>query len=112
MLSEARTISVLVELIHIPAKHSIERLRDVYTQVSTSCGYDNFIRLANGARLERGGQPDEGEVCTLTFLNDRLQMVEDRVALSVDQIGKKLTAVLRAAMPALGIPLLLVQQYT
>ena len=111
MLSEPRTLSVLVELIHIPAKHTIEKLREVYNQVSTSCGYDNFIRIANGARIESGFSEEVG-VSTVTFLNDRLQMVEDNRALSIDQIGSKLVAVLQAAMPLLGMPLILVQQYT
>jgi hypothetical protein len=111
MLSESRTLSLLTELIHIPSKHPFERLRDVYNQVSSSCGYDNFIRLPNGARLERG-QGEESSVSTFTFLNDRLQMVEDNVAMSVEQSGKKLVAVLEAAMPILGIPIFLIQQYT
>lgn len=111
MLSEPRTISILVELIHIPAKHPFERLRDVYNQVSSPCGYDNFIRLPNGARLERG-QGEDVEISTVTFLNDRLQFVEDNVTMSLEQIGKKLAAVLRSAMPVLGIPFFLVQQYT
>ncbi len=113
MLSEARTISLLAELIHIPAKHTFERLREVYNQVSTSCGYDNFIRLSNGARLERGqGQGEGDEVSTLTFLNDRIQMVEDRLTMPVDQIGRKLVEVLQKAMPALSLPFFLVQQFT
>ena len=111
MLSEPRTISLLVELIHIPAKHPIEKLREVYNQVSTSCGYDNFIRLASGARIERG-QGEGEEVSTVTFQNDRLQMVEDNMTGSVEQAGKKLVAVLQKAMPILGIPFFLVQQYT
>ncbi len=111
MLSEPRTISILAELIHIPAKHPFDRLRDVYAQVSSSCGYDNCIRLPNGARLERG--PGEGEeVSNLTFLNDRIQMVEDNLAMSIEGVGKKLVAVLEKAMPVLGIPFFLVQQYT
>ncbi len=111
MLSEPRTISLLAELIHIPAKQSIEKLRDVYNQVSTSCGYDNFIRLPNGARIERG-QGEGEEVSTMTFLHDRIQMVEDNMTGSVEQAGKKLVAVLQKAMPGLGIPFFLVQQFT
>ena len=111
MLSEPRTIGLLAELIHIPVKHSFERLRDVYNQISTACGYENFIRLANGARLERG-QGEEGQSSTLTFLNDRLQMVEDSSVISVEETGRKLTAALKVALPTLGIPIVLVQQYT
>jgi hypothetical protein len=111
VLSELRTISLLAELIHIPVKHPFDRLREVYNQVSSSCGYDNCIRLPNGARLERS--PGEGEeVSTLTFLNDRVQMVEDNLASSLDGVGRKLTGVLERAMPALGIPFFLVQQFT
>jgi hypothetical protein len=116
MLSEPRTISLLAELIHIPVKHSFERLREVYNQISSACGYENFIRLANGARLERG-QGEEGQSSTLTFLNDRLQLVEDSTVgesavISVEETGRKLTTALKAALPTLGIPIVLVQQYT
>jgi len=100
-------------MVHIPSKHAFERLREVYNQVSNTCGYDNFIRLPNGARLERGqGQGEGEEISTLTFLNDRVQMVEDHVTMPVDQIGKKLVEVLQKAMPILGLPFFLVQQYT
>jgi len=111
VLSEPRTISLLAEMIYIPQKHSFERLRDLYNRVSTSCGYDNCIRLQNGARLARGS--GEGpQASTITFLNDRVQMVEDNLVMSIAETGKKLVAVLEAAMPILNIPLLLVQQYT
>ncbi len=111
MLSEARTVCVLADLIHVPAKTPFEKLREVYNAVSTPCGYDNCIRLPGGARLERGaGEGDE--VSTLTFLPDRIQMVEDRLTTSVDGVARKLIAVLEKAMPALGIPFFLVQQFT
>ncbi len=111
MLSEPRTISILAELVHIPAKHSFERLREVYNQVSSACGYDNCIRLSSGARLENG-QREQGDVSTITFTNERVQMVEDCALLSVEETGKKLMEVLRCAMPTLGIQLILAQQYT
>jgi hypothetical protein len=113
MLSEPRTISILAELIHIPTKQPFERLRDVYNAISGSCGYDNCIRLPVGARLERGqGQSENEEVSTMTFLTDRVQMVEDNLAMSVEGVGKKLAAVLEKAMPTLGIPFFLAQQFT
>jgi hypothetical protein len=111
MLSEPRTISIIAELVHLPVKQAFERLRDVYAAVSTPCGYDNCIRLPSGARLERGAGETE-EVSTLTFLPDRVQMVEDNLATSVDGVGRKLIAVLEKAMPALGIPVILAQQFT
>ena len=52
MIGEASTLSRIVELLHIPAQHSPETLREVYTMISTACGYDNFIRQPGGARLE------------------------------------------------------------
>lgn len=111
MLSEARTVSLLVELIHIPTKQPFDKLREVYNQVSATCGYDNCIRISNGARIERGGGEGD-EVSTITFLHDRIQMVEDNLTLSVEQVGRKLVALLQKAMPLLGIPFFLVQQYT
>jgi len=112
VLSEPRTISLHAELIHIPSKHSFDRLREVYNGISSSCGYDNCIRLPGGARLERGQGGEGEEVSTLTLLSDRIQMVEDNLSMSVDGVGRKLVAVLEKAMPTLGIPFFLVQQFT
>ena len=111
MLSEPRTISLLCELIHIPMKHSSDRLRDVYNRVCNSCGYENFIRTPTGARIERN-DPDGGGISHLNFSGDRIQFTEDHMGISVDQFAMKVSTVLRETMPLLRIPVILVQQAT
>lgn len=111
MLSEPRTISLLTELIHLPIVHTPERLREVYNEVCRSCGYENFLRIPGGARIERKEAEAEG-FSQLSLLGDRIQLTEDHTGVSADQFAKKVLAVLGAAMPALGIPLILVQQTT
>ena len=111
MLSEPRTITLITELVHLPAVHSAERLRDVYNEVCRTCGYENFLRVPGGARIEKT-EPEGGGLSQLTFLSDRIQLTEDHTGISVDQFGKKISAVLSKALPSLGIPFLLVQVCT
>jgi hypothetical protein len=111
LLSEPRTISLLMELVHLPMVHAPERLRDVYNEVCRTCGYENFLRIQGGARIERRDAEGDG-FSQLSFNGDRIQLVEDHTGTSVEQFGRRATAVLQAAMPRLGIPIILVQQNT
>ncbi|MEM7236178.1 MAG: hypothetical protein AAF517_28700, partial [Planctomycetota bacterium] len=110
MLSEPRTISLLCELVHIPKKHHPDQLRDVYSRVCKSSGYENFIRTPNGARIERQG--DAGGFSHLNFTNDRVQFTEDHVGISPDQFAQKVVGVTRDIVSMLQIPVILVQQAT
>ncbi len=111
MLSEPRTISLLTEFIHLPVAHQPEKLREVYNHVCKSCGYENFLRVPGGARIERREAESEG-FSQLTFLNDRVQLTEDHTGVSSEQFGKKVMEVLKTALPTLGIPIILIQQAT
>ena len=111
MLSEPRTITLLTELVHLPVAHSADRLREVYNELCRTCGYENFLRVQGGAKIERS-EPEGGGLSQLAFLSDRIQLTEDHTGATVDQFGRKINAVLSTAMPALGIPFLLVQVCT
>jgi len=111
LLSEPRTISLITELVHLPMAHSADKLREVYNEVCRLCGYENFLRVQGGARIERN-EPDGAGRSQLTFLSDRIQLSEEHTGITVDQFGKKTTGVLSTALPALGIPFLLVQVCT
>lgn len=111
MLSEPRTINLLTDLIHIPSKHSAERIREVYSEVCASCGYENFIRTAEGARLE-AAQIEGNQVSTVNFRQDRIQFFEDQGASTFDQFCRKVDEVAKRAMEILHIPFFLVQQST
>jgi len=111
MLSEPRTISLILELVHLPATHAPEKLREVYNEVCRTCGFENFTRIPGGARIERKDPEGEG-FSQLNLSGDRIQLVEDHTGMSIDEFGKRSLAVLASAMPKLGIPILLVQQNT
>lgn len=111
MLSEPRTISMITELVHLPITHAAEKLREVYNEVCRTCGYENFLRVQGGARIERGETEGEG-FSQLVLLRDRIQLTEDHTGISVDQFGPKAAAVVGTAMQTLGIPVILVQQTT
>lgn len=111
MLSEPRTIAVLTELVHLPMVHAPEKLREVYNEVCRTCGYENFIRVQGGARIERT-EPEGGGLSQLTFLGDRVQLAEEHTGTTAEQFARKVSAVLATAMPALGIPFFLLQACT
>jgi len=92
-------------------KHSVDALREVYTKVCSTCGYENFIKTAGGVRLERHESQSDG-FSHLNFAGDRIQFTEDHVGISIDQFSKKVRTVLDEAMPRLRIPVILVQQAT
>ena len=72
MIGEPRTIARIVEFFHIPLQHSVDTLREVYQAVSGSCGYDNFIRVSGGAKLEsatgEGGLAPPGTIVLMGSL--------------------------------------------
>jgi len=111
LLSEPRTISLITELIHLPTVHSPEKLREVYNEVCRTCGYENFYRIQGGARIERKDPEGEG-FSQLSLVGDRIQLTDDHTGISVEQFGMKSKAVLSTALPALGIPVIILQQTT
>lgn len=117
MLSEPRTINLLTELIHVPAKHTVENLRNLYNSICSSCGYENFIRTADGARVESSkvdqskSEGTQGS-SSVTFRQDRIIVLEDRTALALEEYVERVETVARSAMEILKIPLFLVQQST
>lgn len=111
MLSDPRTISLIAELLHIPAVHSPERLREVYNEVCLACDYENFTRVPGGARIERKEAEGEG-FSVLSFLGDRIQVTEDHTGVTVEQFARKVHAVLEIALPRLGIPIILLHNAT
>lgn len=121
MLSEPRTINYLGELIHVPVAATVEGLRSVYAELCEREGYENFIRTADGCRLEGGaieGQvidPTAGEApsrSTLTFRKDRIQLIEENTDLSLEQYRARVVNVATVAMKVLKIPLILVHHAT
>ncbi len=111
MIGEPNTISRIVELLHLPASHTPEALREVYAEVSKSCGYDNFIRQPGGARLE-SAEAEGGSVSRLTFGRDRVIFQEERTRSGLEHFVRKIEAVTKVAAPKLGIPLFVARTVT
>lgn len=111
MLSEPRTISLLTELIHIPSKATVDQLREIYNSVCRTADYENFIRTADGARIERS-QGEGPDTSTVTFRQDRITIAENNTMLTLDQYTKKVEAVADTSLSVLNLPFFLVQQTT
>ena len=111
MIGEASTLSRFVELLHIPAQHTPEALREVYTMISTSCGYDNFIRQPGGARLETM-ESEGGAISRLTLGRDRIIFQEERTRGGLEHLTRRIEAAIRVIAPKLGIPLFIARTVT
>ena len=109
MLSEPRTISLVAEFIYMPTTHSAEKLREVYSEVCRTCGYENFTRIQGGARIE-ARETDGAGFSQLNVMADRVQLIEDHTGISVEQFGKKIVEALSIVLSAINVPVLLVQQ--
>ena len=112
MIAEPRTIARICEIFHIPFQHSIEQLRDVYLKVSSSCGYDNFIRQPGGARLESAAGEGGGGVSRVTFGKDRMSFAEENADTSLENFRRRLEAVVEVAAETLSIPVLVARNIT
>lgn len=111
MISEPRTIARILELLHIPIQHSPDLLRDVYLEVSRSCGYDNFIRTANGARVESAGG-EGGAVSRVAFSNDRISFHEEHNNISMEAFLRRAEEVIRVVTEKLSIPVFICRNVT
>lgn len=110
MIGEPRTIARILELLHLPMQHSPEVLRDIYLAISTSCGYDNFIRMAGGARLETAGEG--GAVSRVTFAGDRISFHEEHNNLGMEGFSRRVQEVARVVTEKLSIPLFICRNIT
>ncbi|MHC4934893.1 MAG: hypothetical protein ACYTGJ_01620 [Planctomycetota bacterium] len=106
MIGEPKTIARIVELVHLPVNHDPEVLRQIYSMVSVACGYDNFIKQADGARLETAPPAGSGG-SRVIFLRDRIVFQEERTDATLEHFARKVEAVLKAALPKLGIPMII-----
>ncbi|MEE8142088.1 MAG: hypothetical protein V3T77_03230 [Planctomycetota bacterium] len=111
MISEPRTIARIVELFHIPIQHSPEVLRDVYLAVSSSCGYDNFLRIPGGARLESAAPEGGGGVSRVTFNKDRIIFSEEHRNTSLENFSRRIDEVVSVASEKLSVPIFIVRNH-
>ncbi len=111
MIGDASTISRIVEFLHLPVQHTPEALREVYSQISTSCGYDNFIRQPGGARLE-SIETEGGAISRLTLSRDRIIFHEERTRTGLEHFSRRIEAALKVIAPKLGVPLLIARTVT
>lgn len=110
MIGEPRTIARIVELLHIPYQPVPETLRDVYLQIARSCGYDNFIRIGPGARMETLGEG--GSASRVQFGNDRITFHEEHTGASLESLLRRVEEVVRVAFERLAIPVIICRNIT
>ena len=111
MIGEPRTLARIVELFHIPLQHDMDQLRDVYLQVSNSCGYDNFTRQPGGAYLEAAAG-ESGGVSRVVFLKDRIRFREERTRGTVETFRKRMEQVIQVVTEKLSIPVFIIRNIT
>jgi hypothetical protein len=111
MLSEQRTIALIVEILHLPMQHSKTQLRTLYAKLCNQCDFENFTQRPGGARIERLATEETG-FSRVTYAPDRITFSEEGGLLTVDSYAARLEAILEDSMDLLGIPLILMEQCT
>ncbi|MCA8958923.1 MAG: hypothetical protein KDC38_00360 [Planctomycetes bacterium] len=110
MVGEPRTISRILEFFHLPVQHSPEVLRDIYMQVSSSCEFDNFLKIPGGARLVTAGE--SGESSSVSFMKDRVSFQEEQPSSSLEILLRRIEATLAATIGHCNIPLFVARNIT
>ncbi|MDE0960355.1 MAG: hypothetical protein OSB09_06205 [Planctomycetota bacterium] len=105
---DSSTLGVSIDLIHLPTQITAEQLRDVYMEVSGTCGYENFTRTPTGARLESSAGAESGVsgVSRVTFGKDRLQFEEQGTGTGTDVLFRRIEEVLRSLRQRVKIPMI------
>jgi hypothetical protein len=112
MISEPRTIARIVELFHIPIQHTPELLRAIYLAVSSSCGYDNFVRVSGGARLEAAPGEGTGGTSRVLFLKDRISFHDELNNVSLEHFLRRIEEVVNVATEKLSVPIFIARNIT
>lgn len=111
MSVDLRTASRIHEFFHIPIQPSVDALRDIYVEVSKSCGYENFLRTGDGARIE--SVPGEGGGRSIVdFRKDRISFRDEEMSGGLEHFLRRIEATLKAAVPKLRIPLFIARNVT
>lgn len=105
------TLGVAVELVHLPFQISTDQLREVYLEVSGPCGYENFIRQGNGARLETVASEESG-ASRVTIGRDRLIFQEEGAATGSEVLARRIEEVVRSLQKRVNIPVFVARTRT
>lgn len=111
MSVELRTVSRIHEFFHIPAQHAVDSLRDVYLEVSKSCGYDNFIRTGEGARLE-SAPGEAGGRSVVDFRKDRISFRDESMSGGLEHFLRRIEATIKPTVQKMRIPLFIARNIT
>ena len=100
------TLGVSVDLVHLPIQIGLEAYKEVYMEVSGACGYENFMRIGDGARLETAATPEKG-ASRVTFARDRLTFQEEGAGIGSDLLVRRMEEVVRALSRKVQIPVII-----
>ena len=99
------TLGVSIELIPLPIQVSLDHLKAIYMEVSSICGYENFTRVGEGARLETAASPEKG-ASRVTFSRDRITFQEEGATVGSDLLTRKIHEVVRSLAKRVQVPVI------
>ena len=99
------TLGVSVDLVHLPTQVNLEMYKEVYMEVSGPCGYENFMRVGDGARLETAATPEKG-ASRVTFARDRITFQEEGAGIGSDLLSRRMEEVVRSLSKRVQIPVI------
>ena len=100
------TLGVSVDLVHLPLQVSQEMYKEVYMEVSGPCGYENYMRVGDGARLETAATPEKG-ASRVTFARDRITFQEEGAGIGSDLLARRMEEVVRALSKRVQFPVII-----
>lgn len=100
------TLGVSVDLIHLPMQVGLEAFKEVYMEVSGPCGYENFMRVGDGARLETAATPEKG-ASRVTFARDRITFQEEGAGIGSELLARRMEEVVRSLSKRVQFPVII-----
>ncbi len=93
-----RSISYLIELVHPPMQHDVQKLQELYRELSSPplSLYQNFNVAAGGAQLSNATTA-AGAASTMTITGDRIQILEQRTAVDPEEFARRAVQVVEVA---------------
>ena len=99
------TLGVSADLVHLPIQAGLEVYKEVYMEVSGPCGYENFMRIGDGARLETAATPEKG-ASRVTFSRDRITFQEEGAGIGSDLLVRRMEEVVQSLSRRVQIPVI------
>ncbi|MEQ8764993.1 MAG: hypothetical protein RL885_13760 [Planctomycetota bacterium] len=109
---DLRSISYLIELVHPPMQHDLQKLQEFYNELSKPplTLYQNFNVAPGGAQISNAAI-GAGAASTLTITGDRIQILEQRTPVDPEEFARRAVQIVELAQRHLNYQVFMPIQY-